>query len=400
MIRKRVWIGLLGIGLVLSSCGGTKVQESDKYSKEQKGFLESAGNRMTETPDGYYTLMGDYLAYLDKNLENCTIVCDKANCLHNKEKDEDKISCNAFFGNAKDIKYHNGKLYIYSDALEKDDACALYEVSMDGSEKKKIYKGKSWRGMFTFYGDDVLVYDPYYDSSQGTETLAIVRFPLKNPNKEKEIFQTTEYELAEINNLLCDGEFLYFDIFTTEIYTYRINMDTNEVQRIGEELNSGCSIGKDYIIGRKLLESDWETEYWEDELYLYNKEGEKLRSITEKDFPLLAEHSVIQAVDDDYVYLVTPKVGVYEKPVEQQYINIFTFDGELMGKVPSGDFTISYIPVPGSEDYMIIYDSVMLEVGHEEIYYKVDKSKLGKSDVLYAEEFLRFNTNDYSGYSY
>lgn len=405
MRRQKLTIFLTAALLGLSGCAGGSQQE-DELSENQKGFIEGLGSRMTESTDGYYVVMGDYLTYLDKNLENPTIVCNKPNCLHNEEESSNRINCDAFFGAAIDLKYYREKLYIAANALDEVGDIAIYEVSLDGSEKRKLYTTDSETSAMTmtFYKDDMIVYAPYYDSDHENKVLSIVRFPMDDPGKAEVIFENSEYESADVNRLLCDGDTLYFWLidFSNKITTYAFELDlkTNEANIFNEEINSGYHIGKDCIIGTCITESDSQTGYWKGDMNLYDKNGKKIGNITEEEFPPLAEGATIQTVDDENIYFIDAHYGDYMKPEEEQYLSVYTFDGEFMGKTPLKGLTMAYLPVPGSEDYMIIYDSVETESGREIVFYKVDKSQFGKADILEREEFLRYNVNDYSGFTY
>lgn len=58
------------LGILLCSCKteNSEVPE-DRYSVFQKGFASSMGNKIVESPDGFYLFYGNFLTFLDKNLK-------------------------------------------------------------------------------------------------------------------------------------------------------------------------------------------------------------------------------------------------------------------------------------------------------------------------------------------
>lgn len=126
----------------LTACEKSEINEpEDEYSVCQMGFTYMSGNPMIESPDGYYVFTGNFLYFYDKSLENPVVVCSRPECMHENEPEDKRTECNAFFGSQTDLKYYNGFLYISADAMKGDEACSIYKVSLDGSEREKILPG-------------------------------------------------------------------------------------------------------------------------------------------------------------------------------------------------------------------------------------------------------------------
>lgn len=386
---------VMAFGLI--GCGGGS-QPEDEYSDSPKGFMEPLGNRMVETPDGYYTFQGNYLTFLDKELENPTIVCNKPNCLHNEEDMEKRVECDAFFSTPEDIKYYNGKLYICSHTIGRTSGgLEIYKVSTDGSEKKKLYSEENSPMMLVIYEGDIVVYAPYYDMEHESKVCSIVRFPIENPNEAEVIFESTEFERGEINYLVCEEDKLYFKLIDSAnmtTYPYELDLNTNEIKLFSNEIDSSFYVGEDCMIGSTLDHYDYSTYTWYGEVNLYDKNGKKIQTLTEKEFPPLADGGQIYAVDDDYIYFVDKYYGDDAKSKEEQYISIYTYEGECVGKIAMENLETLTI-IPGSKDYMIIYT---LKNG-KDVFYKIDKSQFGKQEILEMEEFLRYDLDDYSGFA-
>lgn len=123
---------------------------------------------------GQYIYKNNYIYYYDMNSKTFAPLCNKANCLHDKEtEDNKKTECNAYasegaydYGNVintnTNIQYYDGYIYYVR-------ANSLYRVKKDGSKKDKIFTSEEelpvnyWllhRGVFYYetepfyYGED------------------------------------------------------------------------------------------------------------------------------------------------------------------------------------------------------------------------------------------------------
>ena len=179
------------LGILLCSCKteNSEVPE-DRYSVFQKGFASSMGNKIVESPDGFYLFYGNFLTFLDKNFENPVTVCDKPECRHLEEAEEHVVECNAFYGNPRDIKYYNGKLYIAADAMDGANQ-AIYQVDLDGNGRNKIYTAET-QGEFCFliYKGDIIAYEQQYNETQ--VSAEIIRFPINDPKQAETLFSGKE----------------------------------------------------------------------------------------------------------------------------------------------------------------------------------------------------------------
>ena len=366
----------------LTACS-TKQQEIEKtFSECQRGFIESIGNQFVETPYGYYALVGDYLGYLDENMDNLTLVCSKPDCLHNQEEKENVIDCNAFAGGAVAIQYHEGK----------------------------IYTGGDFTSAFVFYGDDILCYEKRYESGQSNPKSVIIRFPVESPEKEKIIYENSDFAEANINNFMVYEDYCYFRLDESGAETddgtgwiahgMKIDLKTNEVKKCCEFANRGFLVGKDRLICRQLLEYD--TELWTGSYKYYEctLDGEKLREITKEDYKALDDNTNLILLDDEYVYLSDINYGGGEVPASERYIYVYTYSGTLVAKIPTGEYSIAVNYLSGNEKYFIIKDRSGEEENRELVCYVVDKSKFGKGACVSAREVIRVPLGEYTGYTY
>lgn len=232
----------------LTACEKSNNNEpEDEYSVCQMGFTYMSGNPMIESPDGYYVFNGNFLNFYDKSLENPVVVCSRPECMHENEPEDKRTGCNAFFGSQTDLKYYNGFLYISADAMKGDEACSIYKVSLDGSEREKIYTGAQGGGLqFVIYKGDIIVFEKQYKEDEVKAVLT--RFPIRNPEEPNIIFESHDLEDPYINRLEYDGDFLYFELSdyseNIENFNYRIDLKTNEASLFCDEMDNGFEIRK------------------------------------------------------------------------------------------------------------------------------------------------------------
>lgn len=84
VMRKKVLLIFCILVLGASACGNNDSQNSidTEYYDYAEGFTGISGNKIYDSPDGYYFLMNNYLMFADKNLEQKVFVYNKAECLH------------------------------------------------------------------------------------------------------------------------------------------------------------------------------------------------------------------------------------------------------------------------------------------------------------------------------
>ena len=93
-----------------------------------------------------YFIVGSYIYQMDEESEIMTPLCNKSNCLHDKERDKNRMAdCNAFLtSDDAGISYMDGFLYFVGKEWVENDLCdVLYKISADGSTREKLYQ---WNG--------------------------------------------------------------------------------------------------------------------------------------------------------------------------------------------------------------------------------------------------------------
>ena len=124
-MKKLIVLLILPI-LLLSGCNSSPPEEDlgDTYhmGTDQQYYFYTNYGLMCESEDSYYwlgTTSGLHLCMKDKKTGETTIMCNKPNCLHDKEQDPNrKMECNAYFPGCERMAYYQGKLYIHATIHE------------------------------------------------------------------------------------------------------------------------------------------------------------------------------------------------------------------------------------------------------------------------------------------
>lgn len=219
MKKKNLFIAvlLLLVTILISSCGFEKKDFSNNYNPETDSNYTyiPQGERaaIAETKDGYYFLAGSYLYYVDKNSRKPVILCNKPNCLHNNETDQEKtLNCNAFFiGINISVAYNNSHSYVSSNQITAEGTTAcLYELSPDGTKRKIITDfGKFEPTSIVFHRGYAYYVSASYNTS-GTSIYAVKRVSINKVKAKPENLYEGTLDNGNIQDLLCYGNNLYF----------------------------------------------------------------------------------------------------------------------------------------------------------------------------------------------
>ena len=169
-------------------------------------------------PKGYYVRLGDFVYYCDFETQTLIALCNRPDCLHNKETDSKKRSeCTAYvaYGSVNDgLQYYDGKLYanassvyfdkdINADYREKE---YLLELAPDGSSREQVDYHMENAYSFAFHHGSL-----YYISREtdpetliGTET--VKRLELGESDPETIV---TLQSMDAVLRIYPYGEFVY-----------------------------------------------------------------------------------------------------------------------------------------------------------------------------------------------
>lgn len=394
-MKKSILLGVLGIVCFnLSACNNisSEKQVDTEYYDCEVGFTGILGNKIYDSPDGYYFLMNNYLMFADKNLEQPVFVCNKAECLHNKETAENKVNCDAFFGGANSVRYYNGKIYVLAYSLPNPDKyqTSISELDIDGSNRKVIYSSKNDIESMIIHQGQVYIYEKKYTDESGnmvdSPVCTVSRFDLKKPDESEVIFESTDYPNADINYMKCYKDNLYFEIFgdSFDSFICKIDLNSGNIEKCKYDF---LKIGQDSLFCGNNIINNTEDLTWENEYFECDMNGNIKRKLTKEEFPILEENVTFDFVDDNYLYFQDIDYGGNMVPLEERKIHVCTYDGDMVGEIAYGNQGIEYLMdfYPGNEKYLFFY--VRDDTMNTCYYVEKDKIKNGTDfNLLYSIE--------------
>lgn len=213
----------------------SKLDYSDTYIEGQdsqenyiasdfSGYFASIGN-------SYYFMNKHFIYQVDKETHKCSPLCNKSDCLHDKETNKSmRAECQAYvegadpeetliaYGN--NLYYHSTEMSVDRDGVE-DDVEAFYRISPDTGERTSVYKIKGYALMkFKIHRGYIYFKAVKFkkDSNDAfSDNADIIRVPLKNSNEEPEILlDVTEIRKQYKNGFIGDvrlyGNHLFAEI--------------------------------------------------------------------------------------------------------------------------------------------------------------------------------------------
>lgn len=214
---------MLLFALTITGCSKTPSEDSYVENTDfQYQYYNNAGtyNVIAQGKDAIYFPIRNYIYQLDEETGTITLLCNKANCLHNDEKDQNKIlECNALVRNDtedENLYYMDGFLYSITKEWNGDErASSLYKIAEDGSSKERIYQ---WNGS-TVYNccmhRNVLYYTEHTYDENNQELCELKEMKLTGMGKlkPKTIWKPDEnITVIGFLNLVAYGNHLYFNV--------------------------------------------------------------------------------------------------------------------------------------------------------------------------------------------
>ena len=394
-MKKSILLAVLGIVCFnLSACNNisSEKQVDTEYYDCEVGFTGILGNKIYDSPDGYYFLMNNYLMFADKNLEQPVFVCNKAECLHNKETAENKVNCDAFFGRANSVRYYNGKVYVCALSLvnQNNDSTSIYSLDVDGSNRKVIYSSKNDMESMIIHQGQVYIYEKKYTDESGnmvdSPVCTVSRFDLKKPDESEVIFESTDYPNADINDMKCYKDNLYFEVFgdSFDSFICKIDLNSGNIEKYKYDF---LKMGQDSLFCGNNIINNAEDLTWENEYFECDMNGNIKRKLTKEEFPILEENVTFDFVDDNYLYFQDIDYGGNMVPLEERKMHVYTYDGDMVGEIAYGNQGIEYLAdfYPGNEKYLFFY--VRDDTMNTCYYVEKDKIKNGTAfNLLYSIE--------------
>lgn len=222
--------------LLLYSCG-TQTLPDSYISNSDCQYMQVGAEAATvqQTEDGCYVIRNGCLYYIEEGTDILLPLCNKADCLHDKEEkipllhtkqeEQERLDkCNACVDAMEmddaTICYSNGYLYCLNPIARIEGIGymlpALYRCAPDGSQKELI----------RYWSEDVQITDwcvhrgelyyveqKYVSVEDGVKRMcSLCAVPIKDVNHQPNvIFETDEaLEVITLNRLTCYGNYLYF----------------------------------------------------------------------------------------------------------------------------------------------------------------------------------------------
>ena len=220
MKRKYILLLLAVLAFVMTGC--EKKEERDTYidgSDFQYQYLDEYELNKSKGKDCLYYKVGDFIYQFDEKSCMLSPLCNKVNCLHDKEKDQSRMmQCNAYVSSDFDnygLQYMNGYVYTIIDESDgKHNNAFLYKMKEDGSSKERVYKWtdrliESW----CMHRGNAYVLEHFYDETR-KEWYQINKISVEQGKKTKTIFEPDQnISVIGFHGLKAYGNHLYFNLY-------------------------------------------------------------------------------------------------------------------------------------------------------------------------------------------
>ncbi len=262
---------LSGIACTFSSCGEQplEIDYSDKYIENQDYqymYADGFGHSSFQKSDnGYYAAVNNFIFYIDGKTMNATPLCNKSNCLHDKETDSEKLKeCNAYVPDYAEytrnsIQLYNKKLYFLqldsADSAEDIDKYLFYEMDTESGSRKLLLtytdgKVNFWavhRGNIYFKADNYISSDDSGELKAQNGTGFNKMFRLKLGESSPEViydFEKTDgiYKIQLSNSFTVYGNHIYIGYNgykNEEAYNKVISADEKDFESIASDVLCG-----------------------------------------------------------------------------------------------------------------------------------------------------------------
>ena len=262
---------LSGVACAFSSCGEQplEIDYSDKYIENQDYqymYADGFGHSSFQKSDnGYYAAVNNFIFYIDGKTMNATPLCNKSNCLHDRETDEEKLKeCNAYLPDYAEytrnsIQLYNSKIYFLqldsADSAEDVDKYLFYEMDTESGSRKLLLtytdgKVKFWavhRGYIYFKADNYISSDNSGELKAQNGMGFNKMFRLKLGESSPEViydFEKTDgiYNLQLSNSFTVYGNHIYIGYSgykNEEAYNKVISADEKDFESVALDVLCG-----------------------------------------------------------------------------------------------------------------------------------------------------------------
>lgn len=427
---------------IMTGCSRTSDNENTFRIKTDYQYMNfdqespSYTNCTEDESGNLYYLNSDYIYKYDIHTGTNKPLCNKPDCLHDKETDPKRFAeCNAFcpyqiaFDGSRVLSYENGYIY-YSDSQNMTStteklslATNLVRVKTDGSEKDTVHSFDTSHVNRIFHrGYYYYVYKEYDEDNN--KKMSVKAYPLEGSGKEKTIYTAPDnINGYDIQDLKAYGNYIFFMVrgdtgdgkkaYIKEISVNLSNGKTSEIKAPGQRedidgITYGDSVSQitffnDNVIfyvddgemtsrimeeakkntkkGKKISKNPGYTV----DLYEADLDGSNVNKIpirTKSGNALYSDSEHLIISDDYSIESQVLDGSLDEAPGKAEYIvydreykQVDTYTEELKDSMqPSDNFPLYYVPLgSGEKSFLVLRNR---ETGAAEVYIG-DKSCVG-----------------------
>ncbi len=237
-MKRAICFGLvLSLLFLIAGCENNNqtgnIRYENKYIENQDNqymYQNGGGISNVQHGDGgYYYLHNHYLYYIDENDFSVFPICNKTDCLHDKETISEKAGyCNARIDNTavvEKIQYYDGNIYYVSsgDGTESYDVVYLKKFNIGTQSVDTIFTFKTviddWiihRGYF-YYANSLVYNTDSVEKEYVEDTGSVCRVALGKSEEDSEKlydFGKNGLSVLQAYNMHAYGNFVYYNAVT------------------------------------------------------------------------------------------------------------------------------------------------------------------------------------------
>lgn len=375
-MKKNLLILLIAVMAISCGCMNNTAKDiiieyKDTYIENQdfqyNFFDKSTGQTIVQKGNGgYYFVLNDFFYFVDENTMNAVPLCNKTDCLHDKETDPEKVTnCNAYLSGF----VINPLFCIYEDRIYKiaDESYyegekliivnSIYQCNSDGTGSKKVFSINQnisrWfihRGII-YYTTDVNNILMGYDLSNNKENAVVDLDSIGLYNAVVENITVygnniyiilNGYESEEDYKKMVGGE----EITTIE-EIYAVNIVDNSNYTVKSETGFSGLIFEGFFDDCLIVsDADYNAENPEKKMYSIDKNGNK--KLLDYKYASLYDFCYF---DNNFTYM---KKGTDIDDVQKNFFEVYSKD-KLLTTIDFPDGYVNGIYL-GDEDYLFYYE--------------------------------------------
>ncbi len=409
---KRLFYIILITILVLSTACQKESQQEAKQGYQEKtdsqySFFNGCGygNRITQSPDGYYfqTRKG-MVYYIDEQSGEWINICGKPECRHQGE-----VECAGWVKGMFGLTYMDGKLYYQNISssivgTEQQWRGEIYSMDVNGMNRKLeayIPCGVGIEGNIVLQPEQYLIHrgKVYYAYTTWEDEVGTVKFesvPLGNPGETPKVILSWETEVDVSYYLRAYEDCLYTHMYYNDQHqVISVNINTGEVLTLETEKPrmsiSAIADGKIYFI-QKIMngteEEGYTLELWQASADF--EEKKKINQDVQGQSRIAGDNNYLYLYTENYIVVKEEEDGIQagkERPLQNQYIYIYDFSGNLIGKVDMSEWDYHYgmyhVMPSVEEGKVFIYGSNSFK--EKEMIWVLDKDQIASGEIEVKE---------------